>query len=74
MQKSTKYKLNIGVGAIIALIYVLVPVDISPDVVPVVGWIDDLVAVLLAVTNGLVFASKIKNSKNTSFNSPFFLV
>ncbi len=63
MQKSTKYKLNIGVGAIIALIYVLVPVDISPDVVPVVGWIDDLIAVLLAVTNGLVFASKIKKSK-----------
>ena len=63
MQKSTKYKLNIGVGAIIALIYVLVPVDISPDVVPVVGWIDDLIAVLLAITNGLVFASKIKKSK-----------
>ena len=63
MQKSTKYKLNIGVGAIIALIYVLVPVDISPDVVPVVGWIDDLIAILLAVTNGLVFASKIKKSK-----------
>lgn len=63
MQKSTKYKLNIGVGAIIALIYVLVPVDISPDVVPVVGWIDDFIAVLLAVTNGLVFASKIKKSK-----------
>lgn len=63
MQQSSKYKLNIGIGAVIALIYVLLPVDISPDVVPVIGWIDDIVAVLLAVTNGLVFASKLRNNK-----------
>ena len=63
MQRSTKYKLNIGIGALIAFLYVLIPVDISPDVVPVVGWIDDLVAILLAVTNGLVFASKLKKNK-----------
>ena len=63
MQQSSKYKLNIGIGDVIALIYVLLPVDISPDVVPVIGWIDDIVAVLLAVTNGLVFASKLRNNK-----------
>ena len=63
MQRSTKYKLNIGIGALIAFLYVLIPVDISPDVVPVVGWIDDLIAILLAVTNGLVFASKLKKDK-----------
>ena len=63
MQQSSKYKLNIGIGAVIALIYVLLPVDISPDVVPVIGWIDDIVAVLLAVTNGLVCASKLRNNK-----------
>ncbi len=63
MQRSTKYKLNIGIGALIAFLYVLIPVDVSPDVVPVVGWIDDLVAILLAVTNGLVFASKLKKDK-----------
>ena len=60
MQKSTKYKLNIVIGAVIALIYVLIPIDISPDAVPVVGWIDDIVAVLLAVANGIVFASKMR--------------
>ena len=60
MQKSTKYKLNIIIGAVIALIYVLIPIDISPDAVPVVGWIDDIVAVLLAIANGIVFASKIR--------------
>ena len=63
MQKATKYKLNIGIGALIALIYVLIPVDIVPEAVPVIGWIDDLIAVLLAVTNGLVFASKLKKNK-----------
>ena len=63
MQRSTKYKLNIGIGALIAFLYVLIPVDFSPDVVPVVGWIDDLVAILLAVTNGFVFASKLKKDK-----------
>lgn len=63
MQRSTKYKLNIGIGVLIAFLYVLIPVDVSPDVVPVVGWIDDLVAILLAVTNGLVFASKLKKDK-----------
>lgn len=63
MQKQTRYKLNIGIGALVALIYVLIPVDVAPDAVPVVGWIDDLIAILLAITNGLHFASKIKKSK-----------
>jgi len=60
MQKNTKYKMNIIIGALIALIYVLVPIDLSPDAIPVIGWIDDIIAVLLAVTNGIVFASKLK--------------
>ena len=63
MQQATKYKLNIIIGAIIALIYVLIPVDVSPDAIPVVGWIDDIIAVLLAITNGLLFASKLKKKK-----------
>ena len=63
MQQSTKYKLNIIIGAVIALVYVLIPVDLAPDAVPVVGWIDDIIAVLLAITNGLLFASKLKKHK-----------
>ena len=42
MQQSTKYKLNIWIGALIVLVYVLIPIDISPDAVPVIGWIDDV--------------------------------
>lgn len=63
MQKATKYKMNIGIGALIALIYVLIPVDFVPEAVPVIGWIDDLIAILLAIANGLVFASKLKKNK-----------
>jgi uncharacterized membrane protein YkvA (DUF1232 family) len=63
MKKATKYKMNIIVGAIIALVYVFIPTDISPDPIPVVGWIDDAVAVLLAIANAVVFASKLRKSK-----------
>ena len=43
--KHPKYRMVFILGS---LIYILSPVDISPDVVPVVGWIDDgLVATLL---------------------------
>lgn len=60
MQKSTKYKLNIGIGALVALIYLIIPVDLSPDAIPVIGWIDDIIAVLLAIANGILWARKLK--------------
>jgi len=63
MSTPTKYKWNIWIGAIIALIYVFVPFDISPDAVPVLGWIDDVVAILLAVANGIIFGRKLRNLK-----------
>ena len=60
---NTKYKLNIWIGAIAALIYVLIPVDISPDAVPFIGWIDDAIAILLAIANGILFASRLRKKK-----------
>lgn len=33
---------------ILAIIYFLWPLDIVPDIIPVVGFIDDLIAVLIA--------------------------
>ncbi|MBO4362580.1 MAG: DUF1232 domain-containing protein [Paludibacteraceae bacterium] len=65
MQKSAKQKLNIVIGAVIALIYVLIPVDVSPDAVPVIGWIDDIVAVLLAITNGIIWGAKLRKGKKS---------
>ncbi|MBQ7531764.1 MAG: DUF1232 domain-containing protein [Paludibacteraceae bacterium] len=66
MQKSTKHKLNIVIGAVIALIYVLIPIDASPDAVPVIGWIDDAVAVLLAIANGIIWGTKLRKRKSKS--------
>ncbi len=63
MKRETKYKMNIIIGAVIALIYVIVPFDLSPDAVPVMGWVDDLIAILLAVSNGMIFASKLKKKR-----------
>ena len=63
MEKNTKYKLNIVIGAVAALIYTLVPIDIAPDAAPVIGWIDDIIAILLAIANGLHFASKMRKKK-----------
>ena len=39
-----------GVMALAAL-YVISPIDLIPDVIPVVGWIDDLGVVMLAVAS-----------------------
>lgn len=36
-------------GAIGIVIYVLSPIDLIPDVIPVVGWLDDIVLVPLAI-------------------------
>ncbi len=34
---------------IVALLYCLSPIDVVPDVLPVVGWLDDLLVVLLSL-------------------------
>lgn len=63
MEKKSKYKWSIIIGFIVALIYIIVPTDIMPDLLPGVGWIDDIVAILLAVANAIRLGSKIKKSK-----------
>ncbi len=36
-------------GAVGILLYVLSPIDLIPDLIPVVGWLDDIVLVPLAI-------------------------
>lgn len=45
--KHTKYRWVVILGT---LVYLVSPLDISPDVFPVLGWIDDGVVVSLLVT------------------------
>ena len=62
MEKRTKYKWNIGIGLLVALVYVLIPIDLLPDTAPAIGWIDDIIAVLLAVANAIAFLSKLRKN------------
>lgn len=50
-----KNKKTIGAVAslLAAVLYVVLPTDVVPDVLPAVGWLDDVAAVLLAVANAL---------------------
>ena len=48
---------------IVYLIYILSPVDLIPDVAPVVGWLDDAVAAIMLV-NELTGRKQKDNSEN----------
>ena len=48
------------IWAVIGIIYAISPVDILPDVIPVAGWVDDI---LITVTGGLnLIQSYLKES------------
>ena len=57
-----------SVVLILALLYIISPIDLIPDVIPVVGWIDDLVVALGAGAVALSAGSAIKciEKQNTS--------
>lgn len=63
MQEKTKYKLNIGIGCVVALAYILLPTDVVPDAVPALGWIDDGIATLMAVANAIRWGAKLRKNK-----------
>lgn len=50
MEKKEVSHLGAWIGAALAVLYSVSPVDILPDVVPVAGWVDDI---LITVTGGL---------------------
>lgn len=33
----------------LSLLYVISPIDLIPDVIPIVGWIDDLVVIIVGI-------------------------
>ena len=35
---------------ILAVLYILSPIDFIPDIIPIIGWIDDIIVGLIAVT------------------------
>jgi len=39
---------------LIAFVYIILPIDLIPDMIPVVGWIDDALIGIAAITNLIV--------------------
>lgn len=65
MENQSKEVSHVGawIGAILAELYMVSPVDILPDVIPVAGWVDDL---LITVTGGLnLIQSYVKEGNET---------
>lgn len=63
MKKKTKAKLNIGLWIVAAIVYVLIPMDIMPDAIPMAGWVDDLAVVLVSIANVIRIMSKLRGKK-----------
>jgi len=40
---------------IIGVIYILSPIDIIPDIIPVIGWTDDALVIFIIVTSWAIY-------------------
>lgn len=58
--RNTKYRWLIVAGT---LLYLLSPIDIAPDFIPLIGWIDDGVVVTLLVTEMSQILMETLNSR-----------
>lgn len=67
--RNSKYRWLIVLGT---LLYLVGPVDISPDVFPIVGWIDDTVVATLLVSevSQMLLESRKKNKQQESNYAP----
>ena len=61
MQPETKQKLKLGITIAVGILYLIVPTDLLPDAMPLVGWIDDIIAILLVIANAVRVTNKLKN-------------
>ena len=61
MQPKTKQKLKLGITITVGILYLIVPTDLLPDTMPLVGWIDDIIAILLVIANAVRVTNKLKN-------------
>jgi len=50
-----------------SLLYLLSPLDISPDVFPIIGWVDDgVIATILVAEVSSLLLTKLKAGKNSA--------
>lgn len=66
--RESKFRWLIILGS---ALYILSPIDISPDIIPIVGWIDDGVVLTLLLTEvSAILMEKIKEKKTTFSDRP----
>ncbi|HEY9906064.1 MAG TPA: YkvA family protein [Thermosynechococcaceae cyanobacterium] len=59
--RNPKYRIWVILGS---LLYLLSPIDISPDFLPIVGWIDDgVIATLLVAEVSQLLLERLKPAK-----------
>ena len=51
--KSTKYGIKAWIPLILAVIYTVSPVDLVPDALPVLGWLEDALFLIVGGLNGI---------------------
>lgn len=62
--RNTKYRWVLILGT---LLYLLSPIDIAPDFIPIVGWIDDgIVATLFVTEISQLLLERLKSSQKTT--------
>lgn len=37
------------IAVIILALYIISPIDLIPDIIPVIGWIDDIIALMILI-------------------------
>ncbi len=61
--RNTKYRWVLVLGT---LVYLISPIDISPDFLPLIGWVDDGILVTLLVTEMSQLALDYLNRRRQS--------
>ncbi|MBE9078578.1 DUF1232 domain-containing protein [Romeria aff. gracilis LEGE 07310] len=62
--RNSKYRWLVVLGT---LLYLVSPIDISPDVIPLIGWVDDgLIATLLLTEVSQIVTESLKSKKGSA--------
>lgn len=65
--RNSKYQWLVVLGT---LLYLVSPIDISPDVIPLIGWVDDgLIATLLLTEVSQIVTESLKSKRSSAATS-----
>ncbi len=48
------------VGLVVAIVYLVIPVDLAPDAIPVLGYLDDAALLITILTQAIRWAVKLR--------------